>query len=260
MLQEILVCRIFITAVLCVSGLIVGTPPASGAVSKGWKASVPDPVFDREPGYVDLYWEAWELAHEHIKEQKGLPQPRYIDEAFWDDTIWIWDTCFMVMFCKYAPDEFPGVESLNNFYFPLHDKSYEEGTFPLNIQHPDNPPLFAWVEHDNFMVTDNRDHVVNLLTGTKYLQKHFEWFDTVTPGWRFSSKAQRRKNSVPVRLKKHKDGYLWRGIQSTWETTRITKKTISLLIVNIVIPISIGLSIYGHKPHRTSNSTTLTSR
>ena len=38
-----------------------------------------------------------------------------MDEAFRDDTIWIWGTCFMTLFCKYAPAEFPGVESLNNF-------------------------------------------------------------------------------------------------------------------------------------------------
>ncbi|MDZ8119114.1 MGH1-like glycoside hydrolase domain-containing protein [Pontiella agarivorans] len=208
-----------IAAILCASGLLAGIPSASGAVSKDWKCSVPVPVFDREPGYVELYWKAWELAHEQIKEQNGLPQPRYIDEAFWDDTIWIWDTCFMVMFCKYAPDEFPGVESLNNFYFPLHDPSVEKGTFPLNIQHPDNPPLFAWVEYENFMVTGDRAHAVNLLIGTKYLQKHYKWFDKAPTGWRFYSKAQRRKKSVPVRLKKTENGFQWSGVQSGMDNT-----------------------------------------
>ena len=84
-----------------------------------------------------------------MKVTENLPQSPYIDEAFWNDTIWIWDTAFMVLFCRYAPDVCPGVESLNNFYVPLLDKNIEEGTFPLNIQHPDNPPLFAWAEYDN---------------------------------------------------------------------------------------------------------------
>ena len=138
-----------------------------------WRERVPVPVFDQKPELVNLYWKAWELAYEHIKEQPGLPQSPYMDEAFSEDTIWIWDTCFMVLFCKYAPDVFPGVESLNNFYVPLHDDVYPEGTYPLNIRHPDNPPLFAWVEYDNFAFTGDKNHLQTLLQEKRYLQKHF---------------------------------------------------------------------------------------
>ncbi|HPR83573.1 MAG TPA: trehalase family glycosidase [Pontiellaceae bacterium] len=187
--------------------------------SADWRASVPVPVFEKEPGYVELYWKAWEIAHQKIKTQPGLPQSPYIDEAFWDDTIWIWDTCFMALFCKYAPDEFPGVESLNNFYVPLHDKRYNDGAYPLNIQHPDNPPLFAWVEYDNYTITGDRNHVIELLTKTKYLQKHFEWFDQMEPGWKMKSSAPQHKQSAPTALKKVKNGYLWDGVQSGMDNT-----------------------------------------
>ena len=44
-----------------------------------------------------------------------------MDEAFCDTQIWIWDTCFMSLFCKYAQSVFPGIESLNNFYEVLHN-------------------------------------------------------------------------------------------------------------------------------------------
>ena len=44
-----------------------------------------------------------------------------MDEGFDPDTIWIWDTCFMAHFSKYAPDLFPGVESFDNFYRPMYD-------------------------------------------------------------------------------------------------------------------------------------------
>lgn len=53
----------------------------------------------------------------------------------------------MAFFTKYSPKEFPGVESLLNFYGPMHDGS---GKLPLRIQHPDNPPLFAWAEYENW--------------------------------------------------------------------------------------------------------------
>ena len=201
------ICFIFSGTVVCGQG------------SSSWKTSVPEPVFEKKPGYVELYWKAWELAREKVKKQPGLPQSPYMDEGFWDDTIWIWDTCFMALFCKYAPDAFPGVESLKNFYVPLHDNSYEKGSYPLNIQHPDNPPLFAWVEHDNFVVTDNRAHVRTLLAETKYLQKHFKWFNRIGPGWRFHSDAAHRNSSVPTAIKKVENGYLWGAVHSGMDNT-----------------------------------------
>ena len=103
---------------------------------------LPSPIYDEDPGYFKLYEVAWKHAYEHIKYQPGLVQPLYMDEGLWDDTIWIWDTEFMVLFCKYAPDVFPGIQSLNNFYSTM----LESKASSLQIQHPDNPPFFAWVE------------------------------------------------------------------------------------------------------------------
>ena len=113
-----------------------------------WKASTPEPVFEEKTGYVDLYWAAWEMAAKRVMKQDGLPQSPYMDEACWDSHIWIWDTAFMTFFTKYSPQHFPGVESLKNFYSPMHDGS---GKLPLRIQHPDNPPLFAWGEYSNLL-------------------------------------------------------------------------------------------------------------
>ena len=62
---------------------------ALAAPSELDRSKFPEPVFDREPGFVDLYWKACELAHAHILTQPGLPQPRYMDEAFQEDR-----TCF----------------------------------------------------------------------------------------------------------------------------------------------------------------------
>ena len=39
------------------------------------RALIPQPVFDAEPGYVELYWKAWELAYAHVIWKKGLVQP-----------------------------------------------------------------------------------------------------------------------------------------------------------------------------------------
>src|SRR5689334_20068651 len=82
---------------------------------------LPEPVYDDAPELVDLYWVAWQQAWDHVVSRDGMAQSPYMDEGFDPDTIWIWDTCFMTHFCKYAPHVFPGIESLDNFYRRMYD-------------------------------------------------------------------------------------------------------------------------------------------
>ena len=168
------------------------------------RSRMPEPVFEKEPGFVELYWRAWGLAYAHRLAQPGLPQSPYMDEAFWDDTIWIWDTCFMTLFCRYAPDQFPGIETLNNFYVPLHDGRQ----IPLTIQHPDNPPLFAWAEYDYFQLTGDIGHLRSLLEQHQYLQKHYHWFEKLTRGNKVAGAR------IPVALRPQPLGFQWNGVAS----------------------------------------------
>jgi len=179
-----------------------------------WKTAIPRPIADFAPQYLELYWRAWQIAHDRIRHHPDLPQPFFMDEAFQSTTIWIWDTCFIALYCKYAPAALPGIESLNNFYAPMHDPDCPPS--PMNIQHPDNPPLFAWAEEGYFKLTNDIEHIRELLVEKQYLQKHFQWFDTVQPGWRHKSA---KHYSVHVALKKVEDGYFWNGIQSGMDNT-----------------------------------------
>ena len=88
--------------------------------SKDWKNFVPIPVCEEHPEYFDFYIKAWSLAFDHIKDIPGMPQNPYMDEAFCATQVWIWDTCFMSLFCKYAREVFPGVETFKNFYEVLY--------------------------------------------------------------------------------------------------------------------------------------------
>lgn len=158
---------------------------------------------------VDLYWKAWEIAYNHIKEQDGIPQTPYMDEAFRDNTIWIWDTEFMVLFCKYSPKLFPGIESLNNFYEPILNKKISS----LKIQHPDNPPFFGWIENEYFKFTNDREHLNKLIKNDKFLQRHYQWFDSLKPGTQLHFKhAQIKINNKGI-------GYNWDGVQSGMDNT-----------------------------------------
>ncbi|QZT38129.1 hypothetical protein K5X82_04315 [Halosquirtibacter xylanolyticus] len=168
----------------------------------------PQIIYDEHPDFVTLYNKAWDLAKEHVDSCKGLVQTPYIDEAFDPKVIWIWDTAFMLHFFKYSSSNYPSLASLNNFYGPIHDHK----EIPLKIEIPDNPPLFAWVEHAFFKQNGDTTHIKELLYETQYLQKHFEWFDTVPRGTVIA-------NSAPTCIEKTPHGYRWEGGRSGMDNT-----------------------------------------
>jgi hypothetical protein len=170
---------------------------------------LPQPIFEENPRLVDLYWRAWESAWSHVLERTDTPQPFYMDEAMNPGTIWIWDTCFMSMFCRYAPHVFPGIESLNNFYFILYDHK----PAPVRIHFADNPPLFAWVEWQYFQLTGNLNRLRWVLVENRYLEQHFE----------FMEHARRilpppHVNVRPI-AKRLPLGFRWRGNTSGMDNT-----------------------------------------
>ncbi len=40
---------------------------------------LPEPVFDQNPAFVELYWKAWDIAWSHVSERNDTPQPQYMD-------------------------------------------------------------------------------------------------------------------------------------------------------------------------------------
>lgn len=171
-------------------------------------SSIPRPVLDADPDLLALYEFAWESALRHVRSDAGMPQTPYMDEAFDPGTIWIWDTCFMVQFCRYAPPRLPGIQSLRNFYVPILDQK----PIPLRIEIPDNPPLFAWTELEHFRMTGDHEHVRQLLLETRYLQRHFDWFEHCRPGVVIA-------DSAPTFLQKVANGYHWEGGRSGMDNT-----------------------------------------
>ncbi|MBP7276422.1 MAG: neutral trehalase [Kiritimatiellae bacterium] len=196
---------------LAAAGLAVAEdgPRARVERSGEWRDSVPSPVFSPDPSLVDLYWKTWELAYRNVKRHEGMPQSPYMDEACYDDAIWIWDTCFMALFCKYAPDVFPGVESLRNFYLPLHAGA----RLPITCHIADNPPLFAWAEWENFRFTGDTRHLRRLLMEDRFLQKHYRFFERMPEGFRLPG------NSSAAVLRRHEIGFFWNGGHSGMDNT-----------------------------------------
>lgn len=201
-----------------------------------WKIRLPQPICEDVPDCDKLYQKACELAHDHIRHIEGMPKTPYMDEAFCDTQIWIWDTCFMSLFCKYAWDEFPGVESLCNFYdvlyggkclpciIPSASEPEWTGASPgiasqIQIHIADNPPLFAFAEYENALFHGDVDYIHDLLYNRRVLQKHYEWIESL-------------KNSVLPRgvhaetcLINEGIGYRWEGGRSGMDNTPRGKTT-----------------------------------
>ncbi len=195
-----------------------------------WRDYIPSPVFDEKPEFNDLYLKAWELAFDHIKHIDGMPQNPYMDEAFCDTQIWIWDTCFMSLFCKYSADVFPGIESLKNFYEVLYSGKKLPNVIPndnepawtgakagipyeIKVHIADNPPLFAFAEYQNALIKGDKEYLKDLLYDKCFLQKHYNWFETL--------KESYTPNGVHVEtcLIADENGFKWEGGRSGMDNT-----------------------------------------
>lgn len=106
---------------------------------------LPAPICDAKPDWISMYWKAWELAARNFHE----PAPgsgfvsRFIDAAF-NENIFLWDTCFMTMFCNVAHPLVPGIESLDNFYARQH----ADGEICREIVRLTGDDYGAWVNRE----------------------------------------------------------------------------------------------------------------
>lgn len=203
--------------------------------AKNYKDFIPHPVCEAYPQYNQFYEKAWELAFEHIKFIDGMPQNPYMDEAFCETQVWIWDTCFMTLFCKYAREVFPGVETLRNFYETLYGDKKMPFVIPpdnepawtravpgepyrIRVHIADNPPLFAWAEYENALMSGDREYVKTFLE-SGILQKHFEWFDSLTERTFLDGVF------LSTMITKTDKGYHWEGGTSGMDNTPRGRQT-----------------------------------
>jgi glycogen debranching enzyme len=106
------------------------------------KSKLPSPIFDEDPDTIKCYWKAWELAFRNFHEpaQDSGFVSAFIDAAF-NQNIFLWDTCFMTMFCNYAHPDVPGICSLDNFYA----KQHEDGEICREINRTTGLDFEQWV-------------------------------------------------------------------------------------------------------------------
>ena len=151
------------------------------------KNSLPRPVWEENPEWVELYWRAWEIAFSNLRQPPaGSPLvANWIDEGL-SPQIFQWDTHFMVMFGRYAGHIFPFIESQDNFYARQHSNGmicrilneadgidHHWGLGP-NYARTINPPLFSWAEMEYFRFTKDTLRLERVL---EPIERYVAWVE-----------------------------------------------------------------------------------
>ncbi|MBN1422690.1 MAG: alpha,alpha-trehalase [Planctomycetes bacterium] len=116
--------------------------PAPLPVFEKARDELPSPIYDADPDAVRCYWKTWEIAFRNFH----APAPgsgyvsNFIDAAF-NQNIFLWDTCFMTVFCNYGHPLVPGIASLDNFYA----KQHETGEICREIDRKTGKDFAPWV-------------------------------------------------------------------------------------------------------------------
>ena len=168
-------------------------------------ADLPEVIVEAEPELADFYRLAWKLAWDHVYESDQMPFSPYLSEGCGVNRVWIWDSCFMGMFCRYALKSFPGRATLDNLYELMNKPDA-----PIRIHHRDNPPLFAWIEWMYYQMDPDRKRLAEVLPK---LTAHYDFLEKLDP-------AEHAADPAPLMTwKKEAEGYCWSGCPSGMDNT-----------------------------------------
>lgn len=155
------------------------------------KAKLPEPVWDAHSDSVEAYYKAWEIAFSNLGKptvENGFVSP-YIDAAFSGD-IFLWDSCFMLMFGKYGDAAFNFQGTLDDFYCKQEEdgfigRQYHEMTGKSKFHRLDpvstGPEIFAWCEWQYYQSYGDkkrlRDVYYPLLCYHRWMKNYHRWQD-----------------------------------------------------------------------------------
>lgn len=153
MKHRVIIAAVAVGAVVCAQEICaqpnyfktVTYTPSPLPVFRETKEKLPSPIFDENSLYVQMYWKTWELGFRNFHEptpKSGFPS-QFIDAAF-NQNIFLWDTCFLTMFCNYAHPSVPGIGSLDNFYAKQHD----DGEICREINRTSGIDFEGWINRE----------------------------------------------------------------------------------------------------------------
>lgn len=155
------------------------------------KSKLPEPIWDGHQDSIDAYYKTWQIAFSNVfspTKENGFVSP-FIDAAFNGD-MFMWDSCFMLMFGKYGDSVFKFQGTLDNFYCKQDpdgfiSRQYHEnnGIYKFHRHDPvsTGPEIMAWCEwlyYENYGDKDRlRDVYYPLLCYHRWMKSYRTWKD-----------------------------------------------------------------------------------
>lgn len=106
------------------------------------REKLPEPYLAAKPEWTDCYLYTAKILFQntHRPEPESGYVSNFVDAAFNDD-IFLWDTCFMTLFCNLFHPYIPGIRSLDNFYC----KQFDDGEIPREMVRKTGKDFLLWV-------------------------------------------------------------------------------------------------------------------
>lgn len=155
------------------------------------KHLLPKPIWDGHETELECYDFAWKTAFKNIKnpsKESGFVSP-FIDTAFNGD-LFMWDSSFILMFCKYASHIFNFQQTLDNFYAKQHRDGYicrqlneKNGGDAYSRFDPAStgPNIMPWCEWEFFRQSGDKERLQKvfpcLLAYHEWLKENHTWRD-----------------------------------------------------------------------------------
>ena len=144
------------------------------------KEKLPQPIFEGREDWIDLYYKAWEIAFDNVD---------YVNKEGWKPILtcmpgvgvtWQWDSCFMTFITNYSNGTFSAFNNLDNLY-RLRDKEsgYISMAYRIDTEQPAygeriNPPLYAWVEWEHYLISGDSSRFEQILPAVEGLYGFIE--------------------------------------------------------------------------------------
>ncbi len=161
------------------------------------KNRLPIPVWENHQDYLDCYWKTWQLAFRNL----SLPIPgtgfvsSFIDTAF-NGCLFMWDSSFILMFCKYADRIFKFQGTLDNMYSCQHKDGFisreiQEDTglehFTRHDPSSTGPDIMAWCEWEYYKNFGDDDRLFKVFPPLMAYHRWMKEFRTWPDGTYFST-------------------------------------------------------------------------
>lgn len=142
--------------------------PQSWLTFESAKEMLPHPILPEHDQWIALYWRAWALAWENLRQP--LPDSGFVAnflDAATDEHLFMWDSAFMSQFGIYGRRAFDFMGNLDNLYAKQHDDGFicreidvatgEDFFYPFD-PNATGPNILAWAEwrHYRFTGDDSR--------------------------------------------------------------------------------------------------------